>query len=120
MHPSSHQPWHGQHAERRACARQEHQVPLDVAEERGGSRPREHQEALCALLQLSPRAEGRREAKNRRHQRAFVRRMSVLAGAVALVAVCLALLPRVPAPGKAAPEASGRLQMHVLNVFGFS
>jgi hypothetical protein len=44
----------------------------------------------------------------------------VLAGAVALVAVCLALLPRVPAPGKAAPEASGRLQMHVLNVFGFS
>ena len=95
-------------------------MPLDVAEERGGSRPREHQEALCALLQLSPRAEGRREAKNCRHQRAFVRRMSVLAGAVALVAVCLALLPRVPAPGKAAPEASGRLQMHVLNVFGFS
>ena len=103
-----------------ACARQEHQVPLDVAEERGGSRPREHQDALCALLKLSPGAEGRREAKNRRHQRAFVRRMSVFAGAVALLAVCLALLPRVPAPGKVGPEVSGRIQLHVLNVFGFS
>jgi len=97
-------------------------VPLDVAEERGGSRPQEYQDALSALLQLSPRAKERREAKNRRHQRAFVRRMSVFAGVVALVAVCLVLLPRVPAPGKAAPEVSGRMQLHVHvfnNLFGF-
>ena len=102
------------------AARQEDQVPLDVAEQRSGTRSQEDDDALFALLQISPRAEGRREAKNRRHQRDFVRRMSVFAGAVALVAVCLALLPRVPAPGNASPEVSGRIvQLHVLNVFGF-
>jgi len=102
------------------AARQEDQVPLDVAEQRSGTRSQEDDDALFALLQISPRAEGRREAKNRRHQRDFVRRMSVFAGTVALVAVCLALLPRVPAPGNASPEVSGRIvQLHVLNVFGF-
>ena len=98
----------------------EEQMPALFRIRHDRTRSQEDDDALFALLQISPRAEGRREAKNRRHQRDFVRRMSVFAGAVALVAVCLALLPRVPAPGNASPEVSGRIvQLHVLNVFGF-
>ena len=88
----------------------ENQVPLDVADERGGLRPQEHQHALRTLLRVSPRRARARVEAAGRHRQEFRRRMGVLAALVALVAVCLALLR----PGLPLVRRSWR--MHIVSV----
>lgn len=95
-------------------------MPIDLAEERGGLRPEPEQNALRTVLQVSPQRARWRAEQISRQQRGFIRRVGFSALVFAMIAVCLAMLPRMQVQAQSEPTQptiKRSLRMHVAKVF---
>tara|TARA_B110001452_G_C15171429_1_gene407152 strand:- start:376 stop:858 length:483 start_codon:yes stop_codon:yes gene_type:complete len=97
-------------------------MPIDLAEERGGLRQNDERDALRTILRVSPQRARWRADRIRRNEWYFIRRIGISAIIFALIATCLAMMPRMqveePPSEPNVPTIKRSLRVHVANVFG--